>query len=114
VPGPKITLKFKGTTARLYDIMTEDSGQAVVTVDGKTSPPRSTFDSYCWFSRLGVLGIADGLADEVHTVTVELHPDPPDRTPAIRNDRPDYDPRKYEGVALRLGGILMRGGLVKE
>lgn len=114
--GEKISFRFRGTAARLYDVMGPDAGQAVVTVDGKASPPRSTFDSYCSWYRLGVLGIADGLPEGVHTVSVEVHPDAPDRTSVTDKEKlkPDYDPKKYEGIALRFGGILLRGEIVRE
>ncbi|MCE5215538.1 SGNH/GDSL hydrolase family protein, partial [bacterium] len=38
-PGDKIQFRFRGTGAKLYDILGPDGGQAVVTVDGKASDP---------------------------------------------------------------------------
>ncbi len=113
-PGEKITFKFKGTAARLYDIMGPDAGQVIVTIDGKASAPRSRFDSYSTYHRINSLGIAGGLADEVHTVTIEIHPEQPDRAVAIAKEKGEFDPKKYVGTNVRVGGIMILGDIVKE
>lgn len=115
-PGEKITFKFKGTAASLYDLMGPDGGQAVVTLDGKTSSPVPRFDSYCTYHRLASLTIGAGLADTVHTVTVEIHPEQPDRSSVTDNEKtkPDFDPKKYDGTVLRVGSLMLIGDLVHE
>ena len=58
-----------------------DGGQVLITVDGKTSDkPVPRFDSYSTYHRIATLPIAEGLdGTKVHTVTIEVHPDQPDR-----------------------------------
>jgi hypothetical protein len=113
-PGDKIQFRFKGTAAKLYDILGPDGGQAVVTVDAKTSDPRPRFDSYCTYHRIATLGIASGLEDKVHEVTVEIHPEQPNREIVTDKEKtkPGYDPRKYDGTAMRVGAILLLGDIV--
>lgn len=115
-PGEKITFKFRGTAVKLYDILGPDGGQVVVTLDGKASPPRPRFDSYCSYHRLATLGIGDGLPDGVHTVTVEILPEQPDRSSVVNRekDKPGFDPKKYDGTAVRVGSIMLIGDIVKE
>lgn len=112
-PGEKISFRFRGTTARLYDILGPDGAQVVVTLDGKVSPPRPRFDKYCSYHRLATLGIGEGLEDKVHEVTVEIHPDQPDRSSVtdIEKTKPNFDPKKYDGTVLRVGSIMLIGDL---
>ncbi len=110
-PGEKITFRFRGATVMLYDILGPDGGQAVCTVDGVTQDPRPRFDSYCSYHRIATLWIASGLEDAEHTVTIEIHPDQPDRSSVTdrEKEKPDFDPAKYDGTAMRVGGILLIG-----
>lgn len=114
-PGEKITFKFKGTTVRLYDILGPDGGQAVCTLDGVASTPRPRFDSYCTYHRLACLGIGEGLEDKVHTVSVEVYPEQPDRRVVTdrEKDKPGFDPKKYDGTVLRIGSIMLIGDIVR-
>ena len=59
--------------------------------------------------------IAAGLEDKEHTVTVELAPEPPDRTAPIEEAKKlgKYDPKAFEGVALRFGWIRIVGEAVE-
>jgi len=114
-PGERIHFRFKGSQARLYDIVGPDGGQAIVTVDGKTGKPIPRFDSYCSYHRLQVLGLAGGLnPDEVHEVTVEISPDQPDRSSVTdkEKDKPGFNPDKYNGTVLRIGSIMLMGEIV--
>ncbi len=114
-PGDAITFSFKGTAAKLYDIVGPDGGQAVVTVDGKTGKPQPRFDSYCSYHRLATLYVAEGLPDAVHTVRVEIHPEQPKRDAVVNKEKekPGFDPKKYDGTVLRVGWIMLVGELVK-
>jgi lysophospholipase L1-like esterase len=111
--GDTITFKFKGTTAKLYDIVGPDGGQAVCTVDGKAGKPQPRFDSYCSYHRLATLFIAEGIEDAVHTVRVEIHPEQPKRDSVVskEKDKPGFDPKKYDGTVLRVGWIMLVGDL---
>lgn len=114
-PGEKIHFKFKGTAVKLYDLLGPDGGQALITLDGKTWGPVPRFDSYCTYHRLATLNIADGLEDKVHEVTVEIHPDQPNRSSVTdrEKDKPNFDPKKYDGTVLRVGSIMLIGDLVE-
>lgn len=114
-PGDAITFRFRGVTAKLYDLVGPDGGQAVVTVDGKAGRPIPRFDSYCTYHRLASLTLAEGLPDAVHEVRVEIHPEPPKRDSVVskEKDKPGFDPKKYEGTVLRVGWIMLVGDLEK-
>ncbi|MCY3023791.1 MAG: SGNH/GDSL hydrolase family protein [Planctomycetota bacterium] len=112
-PGDKLTFAFKGTAVKLYDIVGPDGGQAVCTLDGKASPPRPRFDMYCSYHRLASLSVAEGLANAVHTVTVEVHPEQPNRDSVLKveKNKPGFKPEKYNGTVLRVGAIMLLGDL---
>ncbi|MEW6359376.1 MAG: GDSL-type esterase/lipase family protein [Planctomycetota bacterium] len=115
-PGEAISFQFKGTAVSLYDLVGPDGGQAVVTLDGETRKPVPRFDSYCSYHRISMMGIGQGLEDKVHTVKIEIHPDQPDRSSVTNRekDKPGFDQKKYDGTAMRVGGILLMGNMVKE
>lgn len=114
-PGETITFQFRGRAAGLYDVMGPDGGQAVVTLDGKTGAPRPRFDSFSSYHRLASLPLGAGLEDTLHTVTVALHPEPPDRSVVTEREKtkPGFDPARYNGTVLRVGGILVLGEIVR-
>ncbi len=115
-PGAKLTFRFKGTDASVYDLMGPDTGRVKVTVDGEDKGIRQQVDPWSYYQRQAVIAIASGLEDTVHTVTVELLPDPPDRSVPIEEakkaDR--YDPSLFEGVALRVAALRIIGEAVRE
>ena len=115
-PGAKLSFKFKGTAAGLFDLMGPDTGRARVTLDGRVVGIKQQVDPWAYFQRLAALSIGSGLPDTIHTATVELLPDPPDRTVAIEGAKQAkrYDPALFEGVALRVGFIRLIGELVDE
>jgi len=114
-PGATMTFKFKGTTAAVYDLLGPDCGQVIVTLDG--GPPRIVprFDRYCNYHRLATLLIGRDLPDAVHTVRLELHPDPPDKVKIITEGKmTDENPKdnpKYAGINWYAGAILLVGDL---
>ncbi len=113
-PGATITFRFKGTQAAIYDLLGPDCGQVTVTVDDAAPVTRPRFDAYCTYHRLATLSVASGLPDAVHTVTLEIHPEQPDK-PAIlskRNQTID-DPARYDDTAWYAGSILLLGDLVE-
>ncbi len=90
-----------------------------VTVDGKQiAKPIPRFDSYCTYHRLATLPLVENAdPEQVHTVTVELHPEQPDRTPVafrLKNPEEELKSPKYQGTRIRVGQILLLGDLVTE
>ncbi|MDR0871262.1 MAG: SGNH/GDSL hydrolase family protein [Planctomycetaceae bacterium] len=115
--GSKLTFKFKGSQAKVYDLLGPDGGQVIITIDGKTdAKPVPRFDSYCTYHRLATLWIADGLdPNVVHTVSVEIHPDQPSRqSVAFRLKDPDKELKepKYQGTNVWFGQLMLIGDLV--
>lgn len=115
-PGARLSFKFRGTAASLFDIMGPDTGRARVSLDGRVVGIKQQVDPWAYYQRLAALSIGDGLPDAVHTATVELLPDPPDRTVPIESAKraKRYDAALFEGVALRIGSIRLIGELVEE
>jgi hypothetical protein len=116
-PGSKLTFRFRGSQAKLYDLLGPDGGQVIVTVNGQTrDKPVPRFDSYCTYHRIATLAVADGLdPDQIHTATIEVHPDQPDRqSVAFRLKNPDEELKtpKYQGTRLRVSHIMLLGDLV--
>jgi hypothetical protein len=113
-PGSFVTFKFKGTRAAIYDVVGPSSGQVIVTLDQQ--PPRvvSRFDAYCTYRRLSTFVIGTELADEVHTVKVEISPDEPDKVKILsqRNQTMD-NPGRFKGTEFYPGAILLVGEIVK-
>ena len=117
-PGARLTFKFRGSIARIYDLLGPDGGQVTITVDGKTrEQPVPRFDSYCTYHRIATLSVAEQVAgDAVHTVAIEVHPEQPDRTPvAFRLKNPDEELKeaKYQGTNFRPAQILVLGDIVE-
>jgi hypothetical protein len=116
-PGTTLAFKFRGTAAAIYDLLGPDCGQVRVTLDDKPPVTRPRFDRYCTYWRLATLGIGRGLPDEVHTVKIELLPDPPDKARIFRDgkqaaENPQDNP-KYAGINWYAGAILLVGDLVE-
>lgn len=117
-PGSKLTFKFRGSAARIYDLLGPDGGQVIVTVDGKSSSkPRPRFDSYCTYHRLATLHVAEGLdPTKVHTVTIEIHPEQPSRQPVafrLKDPEKELKSAKYQGTNVWFGALMLRGDLVE-
>lgn len=117
-PGSKLTIRFRGSILRLYDLLGPDGGQVTITVDGVARPkPAPRFDSYCTYHRLATLSVAEGLdPNQEHTAVIEIHPDQPDRTPvAFRLKDPEQELKaaKYQGTKVRVGQILVLGEVLE-
>ncbi|MFI4875650.1 MAG: GDSL-type esterase/lipase family protein [Blastopirellula sp. JB062] len=118
-PGSELTFKFRGSMAKIYDLVGPDGGQVSITVDGQTREkmiPR--FDSYCTYHRIATLGVAGGLDPQaVHTVTIRLDAEQPDRTPVafrLKDPESELKSAKYQGTKLWFGKIQLLGELVTE
>jgi len=91
--------------------MGPDTGRVKVTVDGKDAGTRQQVDPWSYYQRLAAIPLASGLPDGEHTVTIELLPDPPVRTVPIESAKKAgrYDPKLFDGVALRIGCLRLLG-----
>ncbi len=117
-PGSRLTFRFKGSQAKIYDLLGPDGGQVVVTVDDqRNEKPIPRFDSYCTYHRLATLWLADGLdPTEIHTISVEVHPDQPSRQPvAFRLSDPEKElaEPKFQGTKVWFGKIMLLGDIVE-
>ena len=112
-PGQTITIQFKGTGLRLYDLLGPDCGQIKVTLDDNPPVIKPRFDAYCTYHRLATLTLAENLPDGLHTVTLELHADQPDKVAILakRNERMDK-PVRFDDTAWYVGAIMVLGELV--
>ena len=115
-PGETLAFTFKGTAAKLYDILGPDGANVVVTLDGKAGSPIARFDSFSSYHRLASLTLAEGLPDAVHTVSVTIQPDQPDRRSVTDRERekPGFDSKRYDGTAVRVGYLMLLGDLVRR
>jgi lysophospholipase L1-like esterase len=114
-PGETISFKFRGTTARIYDLLGPDCGQVIVKIDDREPVVKPRFDAYCTYHRLATLNVAEGLSNTVHQVEITIHPEQPDKAKILsqRNERID-DPKRYDGTAWYAGAILLVGDLVDQ
>ncbi|MHC1763644.1 MAG: GDSL-type esterase/lipase family protein [Verrucomicrobiia bacterium] len=113
-PGETISFKFRGTTARIYDLLGPDCGQVTVRVDDMEPVVKPRFDAYCTYHRLATLNITEGLPEAVHHVELTVHPEQPDKAEILsqRNEKID-DPNRYDGTAWYAGAILLVGEMVE-
>lgn len=117
VPGATLCFRFKGSQAKIYDLLGPNGGQVHVTVDGKRGErPIPRFDSYCTYHRLATLVLAPQLdPEETHTVSVEIDAHQPDRKPvAFRLQDPEKElaEPKYQGTNVWFGKLMLLGDLV--
>ena len=117
-PGSKLHFKFKGSTAMLYDLLGPDCGQVIITVDGKTrEKPAPLFDSYCVYHRIATLGLVSGSdPNQVHEVTVEIHPEQPDRKSVsfrLKDPAKELTMPKFQGTNVWASQILLLGDVVE-
>ncbi len=117
-PGSKLHFKFKGAAAKLYDLLGPDGGQVVITVDGKThAKPVPRFDSYCTYHRIATLTVAsDADPNQVHDVTVEIHPEQPDRSSVafrLKDPAKELKAPKFQGTNVWVSQVMLLGDLVE-
>jgi len=113
-PGESITIKFKGTGLWIYDLLGPDCGQVLVKLDSDKGRIVPRFDAYCTYHRLATLTVAENLPEGVHTASLQVCPDQPDKAKILakRNQEID-DPKRYDDTAWYVGAILLIGEIVK-
>jgi hypothetical protein len=111
-PGSELSFRFKGHTAKLYDLLGPDSGLLEVSVDGKTSE-RRRFDSYCIYTRIGSVTLATGLdPNAVHEVKIRILPGPLDKEKILfEHNRPEFkkNPDRFKDHFWYGGALLICG-----
>jgi len=109
-PGESISFKFRGTTARIYDLVGPDCGQVTIAVDDRPPVLTPRFDAYCTYHRLSTLSVAEGLPEGVHSVKITIHPQQPDKAKILsqRHEKLN-DPKRFDGTAWYAGAILLIG-----
>lgn len=113
-PGETITFKFKGTMAAVYDVIGPDCGQVSLTLDDQPAVIRPRFDAYCVYDRLQTLAIGSNLPDRVHTVTIEICRDQPDKAKILAQRKEKIDnPKRFDDTAFYPGAVLVVGELVE-
>jgi lysophospholipase L1-like esterase len=114
MPGDTLSFKFKGTRCAIYDIIGPDCGQVVVTLDQEAPRTVARFDSFCTYHRLATLLVGTELADQVHTVKIEIHPESPDKAKILAQRKEVMDkPERYQGTSFYPGALLLVGELVQ-
>lgn len=116
-PGSTLTFKAKASQIKIYDVLGPNCGQVTVTLDGKEGKPIPRFDSYCTWYRLATLWVGNDLdPNVVHTVTITIHPEQPDRhSVAFRLKDPEKElaEPKFQGTNVWFGKIMIIGDLVE-
>ena len=113
-PGESITFHFKGTDAKIFDLMGPDCGKVLVQLDDRPAVSHARFDSYCVSPRIGACPIATGLPNQVHRVTLTIDAEALDKKAilATRGNTID-DPKRFKGVTWYASAILLRGTIVE-
>ena len=115
--GESIAFRFKGTSLSIYDLLGPDCGQVSVTLDGKPAVTMPRFDAFSNYHRLATLQVADGLPNTVHTVTLRILSEQPNKLQILHQRREnesikELDPKVYNDTAWYAGAILLIGDLV--
>jgi hypothetical protein len=116
-PGTTITVQFKGTSMLVYDLLGPDCGQISIQVDKLPAYTVARFDQFCLYHRLGVLPVADSMPFGVHTVTLRILPDQPDKLKILHTRKENVaianlDPKFYNDTAWYAGAILVVGDIL--
>ncbi len=106
-PGAKLTFSFTGSEAGMTMLVGPAIGRYRVSVDGKEKSTQGHADRWCYYYRLSGATFASALPPGQHTVTIELLPDPPDRSEPIAEATRlnQYKPEDFQGVALMVGNL---------
>lgn len=116
-PGATMTVRFKGTSLLIYDLLGPDCGQVSVQVDQHPAYDVSRFDAFCLYHRLGVLPVADSVPYGVHTAILRILPEQPDKLKILHQRKENagittLDPKVYNDTAWYAGAVLVVGEIL--
>jgi len=116
-PGETISLRFKGTSVLVYDLLGPDCGQVSIQVDQLPAYIVPRFDAYCTYHRLATLPVADSVPDTIHTATIRLQRDQPDKLKILHQRRENtgittLNPKVYDDTAWYAGAVLIIGDVL--
>lgn len=108
-PGARLSFRFRGSRAWIFNVFGPQTGRVKVTVDGVDKGERQQVDPWSFSYRLGGLEIASNLPPGAHAATIELLAEPPDRSVAIAAAKRAncYRDDDFQGVALHFGAICV-------
>ena len=109
-PGESITVRFKGTSILVYDLVGPDCGQVIFTLDGEKRKTIPRFDAWTEDYRVYYTIAATGLDNSEHVARFEIDSEQPDKA-SILNKRGKSidDPARYDGTAWYVGNICVTG-----
>jgi len=106
-PKDSLTIRFKGSTIGVQDMIGPSSAGALITIDGKQTIRKLRFDRHgSWFRRN--FYFLDPLPDGVHTIVFKLDPAPINKTKIVIPSELG-DTAKYRPNYLFIGKIMMVG-----
>jgi hypothetical protein len=113
-PGDSLSFRFRGSVARVYDVMGPDAGWLTVKVDDRPAWPVRRFDAYCTYHRLASFTMVEAPGTAMHSVSVAVSNEPIDKTKILseRGEKMD-DPKRFEGNIWYAGALLIVGDLVE-
>jgi len=111
--GQSIEFKFKGTHCAVYDVIGPAGGKVAVMLDGKKQNAVQRIDAYSTYNRLGSFTVGTDLPEGLHTVRLELLPDPIDKAAVLAQKKNVIDkPERFAPLSFFPGGLLILGELV--
>jgi hypothetical protein len=106
--GETLSVRFKGRTIGVYDIMGPDAGKVIVEIDGVIRGTISRFDRFCSYRRMNYF-LIDHLDDTEHEVVFRVLADPFDKASIL--DKKMGNPEDYKENNWYVGKILIDGKL---
>jgi hypothetical protein len=117
-PGATLSFKFRGSIAKIYDLLGPDCGSVEISVDGEIKNPGAKLvDGYCTYNRLATLSVATGLDEKkVHEIMIKVLPTPLDKEKILfEQNRTDFkkNPDKYKDLFWYACALFLVGELVE-
>jgi hypothetical protein len=116
-PGASMTIRFKGSSLEVYDLVGPDCGQISIQVDKLPPYAVPRFDEFCLYHRLSVLPVAESVPNGLHTAVLTILPNQPDKLTILHKRKENegittLDPKVYNDTAWYAGAVLVLGEIV--